>query len=106
MHIATYHPDIEKFIGEQVRAGDYSSPDEVVTDALFLLWQRQQDQAAATDGKCRGAMYESLPAPLSAWVTHQAAVMGLPDPDSFILLLIRLEKQRQELSAIHQLPYS
>jgi putative addiction module CopG family antidote len=48
------HPDIETFIGEQVRAGEYRSPDEVVTEALFLL-------------------------------------------------LIRLEKQRQDLAAIHQL---
>lgn len=48
-------------------------------------------------------MYESLPPPLSAWVAYQAEVMGLPDPDHFILLLIRLEKQRQELAAIHQL---
>ncbi len=49
------------------------------------------------------AMYESLPAPLGAWVAYQAEVMGLPNPDSFILLLIQLEKQRQELAAIHQL---
>lgn len=41
----TLHPDMETFIGEQVSAGGYRSPDEVVTDALFLLWQRQQDQA-------------------------------------------------------------
>jgi len=34
-------------------AGDYRSPDEVVTDALFLLWQRQEDpagEAATTPG--------------------------------------------------------
>lgn len=46
------HPDIEKFIGEQVRVGKYRTPDEVVTEALFLLWQRQEEQAdkAAPDG--------------------------------------------------------
>jgi Arc/MetJ-type ribon-helix-helix transcriptional regulator len=44
MHIPL-HPDIEKYIGEQVHAGEYRSPDEVVTDALFLLWQQQEDQA-------------------------------------------------------------
>jgi Arc/MetJ-type ribon-helix-helix transcriptional regulator len=44
MHIPL-HPDIEKFIGEQVRAGDYRGPDEVVTEALYLLWLRQQNLA-------------------------------------------------------------
>jgi hypothetical protein len=48
-------------------------------------------------------MHESLPAPLRAWVADQAEVMGLPGPDNFILLLIRLEKQRQDLAAIHHL---
>jgi hypothetical protein len=48
-------------------------------------------------------MYESLPAPLRAWVTYQAEIMGLPDPDSFIILMIRLEKQRQDLAAVHHL---
>jgi hypothetical protein len=28
--------------------------------------------------------------------------MGLPDPDSFILLLVRLEKQRQDLEPAGQ----
>jgi Arc/MetJ-type ribon-helix-helix transcriptional regulator len=41
MHIIL-HPDIEKFIDEQLRRGDYRSPDEVVTEALYLLWQRDQ----------------------------------------------------------------
>jgi hypothetical protein len=49
------------------------------------------------------ALHESLPPPLAAWVAHQAEVMGLPDPDSFILLLLRLEKQRQELAATDKL---
>jgi Arc/MetJ-type ribon-helix-helix transcriptional regulator len=40
------HPDIEKFIGAQLEGGEFHSPDEVVTEALFRLWQRQQDQVA------------------------------------------------------------
>ena len=38
----TYHPDIEQFVWDQIRADGYRSPDEVVTEALFLLWQRDQ----------------------------------------------------------------
>ena len=34
------HTDIERFIREQVSSGGYASPEEVVTEALFLLWQR------------------------------------------------------------------
>ena len=48
-------------------------------------------------------MYESLPAPLRDWVAAQAKVMGLPEPDHFILLVLQLEKQRQDLAAIHHL---
>jgi hypothetical protein len=48
-------------------------------------------------------MYEYLPTPLRNWVADQAERMGLPDPDSLIMLLIRLEKQNQDLAAIHQL---
>jgi hypothetical protein len=42
-------------------------------------------------------MYESLSLPLRQWVSDQAEKMGLLDPDSYIVLLIRLEKQRQDL---------
>jgi hypothetical protein len=42
-------------------------------------------------------MHESLPLPLRQWVSDQADKMGLPGPDSYIHLLIRLEKQRQDL---------
>ncbi len=45
-------------------------------------------------------MHESLASPLREWVADQAHQMGLPDPDSYILLLIRLEKQRQDLQAL------
>ena len=34
------HPDIERFLREQVGVGGYGSPGEVVTESLFLLWQR------------------------------------------------------------------
>ncbi len=47
MLILPLHPDIETFIGEQVRTGEYRSPDEVVTEALFLLWQKQEQQDEA-----------------------------------------------------------
>jgi Arc/MetJ-type ribon-helix-helix transcriptional regulator len=48
------HPDIEKFIGEQLRGGNYRSPDEVVTEALFLLWQRDQaDEAHPAERRLR-----------------------------------------------------
>jgi len=42
-------------------------------------------------------MHECLPLPLRQWVSDQAEKMGLPGPDSYILLLIRMEKQRQDL---------
>jgi hypothetical protein len=42
-------------------------------------------------------MHESLPPALRQWVGRRAEAMGLPGPDDYILLLIRLEKQRQEL---------
>ena len=42
-------------------------------------------------------MHECLPPPWRQWVADQASKMGLPDADSYILLLIRLEKQRQDL---------
>lgn len=32
------HPDLERFILEQVDGGGYDSPADVVTEALFLLW--------------------------------------------------------------------
>ena len=35
------HPDVESFVREQVSPEGYASPAEVVTEALFLLWQRQ-----------------------------------------------------------------
>lgn len=45
-------------------------------------------------------MVETLPEALQSWVRDQAHAMGLRGPDSYILLLIRLEKQRQELAAV------
>ncbi len=45
-------------------------------------------------------MHETLPGPLREWVIHRAGLMGLPGPDDYILLLIRLEKQRQESAAL------
>jgi len=48
-------------------------------------------------------MYETLPENLRIWVCYQAEIMGLPGPDSYIMLLIRLEKQRQDLAPIERL---
>ena len=42
-------------------------------------------------------MVESLPAPLRAWVCRRAEEMGLPGPDDYILVLLKLEKQRLDL---------
>jgi Arc/MetJ-type ribon-helix-helix transcriptional regulator len=36
------HPDLETFIREQVGTNGFRSPDEVITEALFLFWQRTQ----------------------------------------------------------------
>ena len=47
-------------------------------------------------------MHESLPADLRHWTVRQAEAMGLPGPDDLILLLLRLEKQRQDLDGIEE----
>jgi putative addiction module CopG family antidote len=41
------HPDIELYVREQVSRGAYRSADEVVTEALYLLYLR--DQAASEE---------------------------------------------------------
>jgi len=43
----------------------------------------------------------ALPGSMQPWLAAQADKMGLPSPDSYVLLLLRLEKQRQELSGFH-----
>jgi hypothetical protein len=45
-------------------------------------------------------MVEALPPDLREWVHRQAAAMGLPGPDNYILLLLKLEKQRQDLAGV------
>jgi hypothetical protein len=45
-------------------------------------------------------VYESLPSPYREWVAARAAVLGLPGPDDYLLLLVRLEKKRQDLGAV------
>jgi hypothetical protein len=45
-------------------------------------------------------MHERLPPALRDWVACQAVRIGLPGPDDYILLLLRLEKQRQDLEGI------
>ena len=44
-------------------------------------------------------MHASLPANLRQWVADRAERMGLPESDSYLLLPIRPEKQRQEVVA-------
>jgi hypothetical protein len=45
-------------------------------------------------------LHEALPPLLRQWVTCQAEAMGLPGPDDYILLLLKLEKQRQDLETV------
>jgi Arc/MetJ-type ribon-helix-helix transcriptional regulator len=42
------HPDLETFIREQLTDSSYRSPEEVVTEALYVLWERDQEQPAVT----------------------------------------------------------
>ena len=39
------HPDIEVFVHEQIREGAYQSAEEVLTEALFFLWQQNEGAA-------------------------------------------------------------
>ena len=45
-------------------------------------------------------MYETLPPLLRSWAEQQAERMGLPGPDDYLLLLIRLDQQDRELERI------
>jgi hypothetical protein len=45
-------------------------------------------------------LHEALPPVLRDWVARQAEAMGLPGPDDYILLLLKLEKQRQDLEGV------
>src|SRR5437870_1935810 len=60
---------------------------------------------AEGNGECRALdpRHDLLSPHLRQWVVAQAEVMGLSGPDNYILLLIRLEKQRQELEAAERL---
>lgn len=49
-------------------------------------------------------MHEELPEELRRWVIERAEAMGLPSPDSYLRLLVRLEKQRREWGAILRAP--
>lgn len=53
-----------------------------------------------TDPALCPTMVELLDPALRQWVERQASLMGLPSPDNLILLLIRLEKQRQDLEEV------
>ncbi len=46
---------------------------------------------------------EALPPALAAWVAQRAEAMGLPGPDDYLLLLLRLEKQRHDLAGVPEL---
>jgi Arc/MetJ-type ribon-helix-helix transcriptional regulator len=47
------HPDIETFICEQVGTNGFRSPDEVITEALYLFWQSSQ---ADTESSARASL--------------------------------------------------
>jgi hypothetical protein len=47
-------------------------------------------------------MHDALPPLLRDWVIRQADAMGLPGPDDFIVLQLRLERQRQALATVHE----
>ncbi len=51
-------------------------------------------------------MHESLPPPLREWVAAQATRMGLPTPDDYIVLLVRLAKQNHDLEPIAKLSHA
>ena len=44
----------------------------------------------------------ALPGSLRSWLMDQAERMGLPTAGDFVLLLIRLEKQRQDLAGVDE----
>jgi len=46
---------------------------------------------------------QSLPPLLRDWIARQAEKMGLPSPENYLLLLVRMEKQRQALAAVEHL---
>ncbi len=59
-------------------------------------------QAAASD--CgHPCLCGSLPPLLRDWIARQADAMGLPSPENYLLLLVRMEKQRQALAAVEHL---
>lgn len=49
------------------------------------------------------ALHTLLPPSLAEWAARQADIMGLPGPDDYILLLVRLAKQHHDLAGIPEL---
>ncbi len=49
------------------------------------------------------SIHQSLPPFLRGWVARRAEEMGLPGPDDYIVLMLRLEKQHQALAAVQHL---
>ncbi len=48
------HPDMERLVREMADGGEFRDEAEVLTEALFLLWQRTPEAPAGTRG-CRHA---------------------------------------------------
>jgi hypothetical protein len=46
------------------------------------------------------SMHQALPPPLRAWVEEKATSMGLPGPDDYLLLLLRLDKQNHDVERL------
>jgi hypothetical protein len=63
--------------------------------------KRSPSPAASTRAKPL-PMSDSLHPSLRQWVADQADKLGLPSPDSYIELVLRLEKQRQALVGVDE----
>jgi predicted transcriptional regulator len=54
-------PAVEEIVEQYLTAGSYSSPDEVLLDALAALRQRDEDVAAVSEGIAAMEAGEVLP---------------------------------------------
>jgi hypothetical protein len=47
-------------------------------------------------------MYEALPPELRDFVVRRAAAMGLPSPDDYVVLTLRLQNQHHRLQGVEE----
>jgi hypothetical protein len=57
---------------------------------------------AADHCRRHGCLHESLAPDLQEFVIRQAQAMGLPSADDFLLLLVKLAKQHEDLAGIDE----